>query len=615
MRIVLEASLVVALIASAHAQGQRPFGSSFGVPGTNATFDYIVVGGGTAGLTLATRLAEQQNGSVAVIEAGGFYEVNNGNLSQVPASASTYSGPSPSDWQPLIDWGYVTTPQEGLYDAQVHYTRGKCLGGSSARNSMVFHRATKGAYQKWADAVNDDSFTFDNLLPFFEKSLHFTPPDQSLRLANATPWYDASVLGTGTGPLSVTYSHYAQAFTSWGLQGLNSAGLSMIPGFQSGSLLGLGYPLQTINASTMLRESSETAFLTRGLSHPNYQVYQSARAKRILFDGDRRATSVVVETEGFTYQLNATQEIILSAGTFGSPQLLMVSGVGPAAILNPLGIPVVADRAGVGQNLQDQLRSTVVHPVNVVTASAMNSPEAQAQAARQFDELAAGPYTSPGNDALAWEKIPDDLRAQFSNDTQEVLAQYPSDWPEIEYVLGASYIGGMEDATQEPDDGLNYASIGFAIGAPQSRGNLTITSGDAAVPPLINPNWLTESADIEVMVAGVKRARQFWQSSGLSPVVIGPEAFPGDSVETDREIEASIRRNAMSVSHASCTCAMGTPDDPMAVVDTQGRVYGVQGLRVVDASIFPLLPPGHPQATIYALAEKIACDITGHCDK
>ncbi|GLA66374.1 hypothetical protein AtubIFM54640_008581 [Aspergillus tubingensis] len=613
MRIVLKASLGAVLIASAHALGQRPLGSSFGVPGTNATFDYIVVGGGTAGLTLATRLAEQQNGSVAVIEAGGFYEIDNGNLSQVPASAGEYSGPSPSDWQPLIDWGYVTTPQEGLYDAQVHYPQGKCLGGGSARNRMVFHRGTKGAYQKWADAVNDDSFTFDNLLPFFEKSLHFTPPDQSLRLANTTPWYDASVLGTGAGPLSVTYSHYAQAFTSWALQGVKSVGLSMIPGFQSGSLLGSGYTLLTINASTMLRESSETAFLRSALSRPNYQVYQSTRATRILFDGGQRATAVMVETGGFTYQLNATKEIILSAGAFGSPQLLMVSGVGPAEVLSPLGIPVVADRAGVGQNLQDQVLSFVARPVNVVTESAMNSPDTQAEAAQQFDEMAAGPYTSPGIEALAWEKIPHDLRVQLSNDTREFLDQYPSDWPEIEYVLMAGYRGGREDGIQEPDDDLNYASIVFGLAISQSRGNVTITSRDVAVPPLINPNWLTASADIEIMVAGLKRARQFWQTSGLNPVVIGPEAFPGDSVETDSEIEVTVRRNANSISHASCTCAMGTADDPMAVVDTQGRVFGVQGLRVGDASIFPLLPPGHPQATIYALAEKLACDITRQC--
>ncbi|PWY66518.1 alcohol oxidase [Aspergillus sclerotioniger CBS 115572] len=602
------------LVGRAGRDKPPPLGSSFGVPGKNTTFDYIVVGGGTAGLTLATRLAEQQAGSVAVVEAGGFYEIDNGNLSQVPASTNQFTGRSPTDWQPLIDWGTMTTPQAGTYGTQAHYARGKCLGGTSARNSMVYHRATRGAYQQWADLVRDDSFTFDNLLPFFEKSTRFTPPDMSLRFDNGTPWYDASVLGNGSNPLSVTYPHYVQAFSSWAIQGLEAIGISKIPGLQSGELLGQGYTLFTVNATTMLRDSSETAFLRRALDWPNYSVYHSTMAKRVLFTKDRQASAVVVETAGLSYQLNATKEVILSAGAFGSPQLLLVSGVGPAASLEGLGIPIVADRPGVGQNMHDHVYTAASHRVNVITASRMGDPEFAAQAAQEFDEQATGMYTSPSSDVMGWEKIPGDLRAQFSNQTLTTLAQMPADWPEVEYLFPSSYVGPQNVPSQEdPHDGYNYAAMSFALVAPQSRGNVTISSPDASVPPLVNPNWLTAPADMEVLVAAFKRARQLWNTSAMAPVKIGEEVYPGPQVQTDAEIEDSIRRNAMTVRHASSTCAMGRAEDPMAVVDTQARVLGVQGLRVIDASIFPFLPPGHPQSTVYAIAEKLACNITSAC--
>ncbi|RAK94979.1 GMC family oxidoreductase [Aspergillus ibericus CBS 121593] len=609
-------SVWAALAASASAVSDKPppLGTSFGVAGRNATFDYIVVGGGTAGLTLATRLAEQQTGSVAVIEAGGFYEIDNGNLSQVPASAGQFTGRSPTDWQPLIDWGTVTTPQAGTYGTQAHYARGKCLGGSSARHSMVYHRGTRGAYQQWADTVGDDSFTFDNLLPFFEKNTRFTPPDLSLRFDNATPTYDVSVLGNGSNALSVTYPHYVQAFTSWATQALEAIGISKIPGLQSGALLGQGYTLFSLNATTMLRESSETAYLRRALGHPNYMVYQSTMAKRILFNEDQQATGVLVETEGLSYQLNATQEIIISAGVFGSPQLLLVSGIGPAATLEGLGIPVVADRPGVGQNMHDHVYVGASHRVNVVTNSRMGDPVFAAQQAEEFNEEASGMLTSPGPDVLGWEKIPADLRAPFSAEGQTALAQVPDDWPEVEYLFPSSYVGPQNIPSQEdPHDGYNYAAISVALVTPQSRGTVTIASPDASMPPVVDPNWLTASADIEVLLAGFKRVRQLWNTDALTPLTIGEEAYPGPQVQTDAEIEDYIRRNAMTARHAACTCAMGRPEDPMAVVDTQARVLGVQGLRVVDASMFPLLPPGHPQATIYAIAEKLACNITSAC--
>ncbi|KAJ5205795.1 Glucose-methanol-choline oxidoreductase [Penicillium cf. griseofulvum] len=596
-----------------NAYARRMLGSSFGIP-KNQTFDYLVIGGGTAGLTIATRLAEQGAGSVAVIEAGGFYELNNGNLSQIPGQDAFYAGTDLDDWHPGIDWGFHTTPQAGAYNRVSHYARGKCLGGSSARNYMAYQRGTKAAHQQWADMVGDPSYSWDQFLPFFEKSLNYTPADDKLRGANASVVSDPTVLGTGDGPLSVTYPHYAQAFATWAKYAFMEIGLQVRSGFQSGALLGQSYGLYTINATTMHRDSSETSFLRKGLADPNLTVFQSALAKRIRFHG-KRAIGVDVETFGFPYTLSARKEIVLSAGALQSPQLLMVSGVGPAATLHAHDIPLVADRPGVGQNMQDHIIYAPSYRVNVITQSALLDPVFEAQANRDYNERAAGIYTNPTSDILAWEKIPEPKRSTWlSNHTRQVLAEYPDDWPEVEFLSMGGYFGYQKNYVRDnPSDGYNYASLAVSLCTPRSRGNITIASPDAAVPPIINPNWLTDSVDAELAVAAFKRTRDFFNTTAIQPILIGPEYFPGSQVATDEEILDHVRKSFDTIFHASCTCAMGRVNDPLAVVDSKARVIGIDALRVVDASALPFLPPGHPQSTLYALAEKIACDISGNC--
>lgn len=464
---------------------------------------------------------------------------------------------------------------------------------------MAYHRGNKAFYQQWADTVEDQSFAFDEFLPFFEKSLKFTPPDMDFRFKNGTPEYDPDVMGNGSGPLSVTFSHYVQAFATWATKGLEAIGIPFVKGFQSGNLLGQSYNMFTINATTMVRDSSETSFLRKGLEYSNYMVYQSTMAKRVVFDTNKRTTGVIVDTQGLLYQLSARKEIILSAGVFGSPQLLLVSGVGPAATLQSLGIPVIADRTGVGQNMEDHVYFGPSYRVNAPTMSALGYPEFAADAAKEFNENAAGMYTNPTADVFAWEKMPQRLRSQFSNHTLAALAGYPADWPEVEYISLSSYLGYQQiPAKADPHDGYNYATLAVALCSPFSRGNLTISSPDTAIQPVINPNWLTDPADIEVAIAGYKRVREFWKSKAMKAFVIGQEAFPGPQVQTDAQIEDIIRKSFNSVFHAACTCAMGKNDNPMAVVDTKARVIGVRGLRVVDAAAFPHLPPGHPQATV-----------------
>ena len=215
---------------------------------------------------------------------------------------------------------------------------------------MAYQQGSKGSYEQWANQVGDSDYTYENFLPFFKKSLNYTSPSNA-RAANATPDYDAASFGSGGGPLSVTFSNYANAMSSWVEKGLDAIGISPIQGFTSGQLNGSSYVLETIDYTKQTRESSETAFLRPAIKSTSLKVYPSTMAKRILFNSKKKAEGVLVSSDGSEYTLSAKKEVIVSAGAFQSPQLLMVSGVGPKATLKKHNIPVVADRPGVGQNM------------------------------------------------------------------------------------------------------------------------------------------------------------------------------------------------------------------------------------------------------------------------
>ncbi|KAK2603578.1 hypothetical protein QQS21_004258 [Conoideocrella luteorostrata] len=626
------ATVLASYLVSAHPK--ILLGSSFGVPGDNVTYDYVIIGGGTAGLTIATRLVEQKVGSVAVIEAGSFYEISNGNYSELPALGNTFAGKGKNDWQPLIDWGYQTTPQLGALNQSLHYARGKTFGGCSARNYMVYHRPPKGAHKRWADMVGDDAYSWDKFFPWYKKSVNFTAPNMNLRMANSTPEYVAADAADGQGHLSVTWPNYGQAFGTWATEAFKQVGLSVVQGFLSGKLLGQSWVSFTINPQTMHRESSETAFLRSSLGNPDYKLHPRTMVKKIIFKG-KRATGVLVDTEGFQYVLSARKEVILSAGTFGSPQILMVSGVGPARHLQSLNIPVVRDSPGVGKNMQDHVLYGVGYRVNAPTISSLQNPTYAAEQARLYQEQAAGMYTSPATDVLAWEKIPASLKQSWTNRSRDALATMPADWPEVEYIAIPALLGAQVNSRHtDPNDGFNYATLAIAVVAPQSRGTLSIASADTYDQPIINPGFLTNRADVDVAVAAVKRIRQVAATGVMQKNIIGDEYFPGKNVSTDAEIEHFVRSSFNTMWHAAGTCAMGRIGDPKAVVDSKGRVIGTEGLRVADASAFPFLVPGHLVSTVCksttalshdmfdkiltssldALAEKIACDIAGNCN-
>ncbi|KAJ5334398.1 Glucose-methanol-choline oxidoreductase [Penicillium brevicompactum] len=518
-------SLLVCCFFACLSEGKTRFRSHGRLAG-DATFDYVVVGGGTAGLTIASRLAEHQY-QVAVVEAGGYYEYMY-PLARVPGACSLGAGADVRTTTP-IDWGFMVHGAPGANFRDIHYPRGKCLGGSSASNFMIYQRPSKQSLEVWAELVNDSSYLFDNVLPYFKKTVSFSPPFGT-RFANATPLFNATSFDHDGQPVQVSYPKYATPFSTWVKRGMSEVGIEEVEDFNSGSLMGHQYCAMTIQQADASRSSSESAFLQTGFRFGSWTVYQFAMAKKIIFDANHRATGVVVE-QGNQFILSARREVIICAGAFQSPQLLMVSGLGPAEIIHAHGIDLVVDLPGVGQNMWDHVFFGPSYEVNVPTLGMLNNDLISMLVQVEMWLLGGnGILTNPSTDYIAFEKLPKASRSQFSDMNEQDLAWFPSDWPEVEYIAGSAFEGNFSDPYAEQPRNGKYATVAGVLVAPTSRGNITIRSADMADPPTINPNC-------------------------------------------------------------------------------RARVFGVTGLRVVDASSFPVLPPGHPQSTVYMLAEKIAADI------
>lgn len=473
--------------------------------------------------------------------------------------------------------------------------------------------------QKWADEVGDQSYTWDNFLPFYQKSCNYTPYDRALYNSTIFP-QPSDVFDSSGGPLAVSFSNYADPFGTWAQKGFNGVGMQTQDSLNTGVLNGSAYSTLSIDPRNGHRSSSESSFLQAALLNGTApMIYKNSLARQILFNGTT-ATGVLVTTAGsygispVNYTLTAAKEVIVSAGTFQSPQLLMVSGIGPQATLQQHGIQVIKNLAGVGQNMWDHVLFGANRRVNVQTASAsLNSPVVAAKLAAQFRANGSGPLAAFGAGYFGWEMLPQPYRSNLSSAAIAALATFPSDWPELEWLPISAYLGYQTNRqTQDPHDGYNYATINPGIIAPLSRGNVTISSADMADPPVLNPNWLSDPTDQEMAVQSFKRSREVWSVLASLNVTVGTaEYLPGLNVTSDADILAYIQASLMTIWHAAATCKMGSSNDSMAVIDSQARVYGTQNLRVVDASSFPFLPPGHPQSTIYALAEKITADIMG----
>jgi len=593
------------LLQQFYAPG-RLLGNSFGNPGINATYDYVIVGAGLAGALTASRIADAlPNMTVAVIEAGSFYEISNGNYSQIPYYSTKYVGPNPEDYQPLIDWGIFTEPIPGANGRRFHYAQGKTLGGSSARNQEIYHRATKGWYESFANLTGDPAYLWENMFPFMKKSFSFTLPDARFRAKNASNVnYTLSAFDAPGGPVHLSLPKYAQPISSYGPEGYAAAGISAANGFLDGNLLGYGYWPFTLRPEDSTRSSTESAFLSPTAAKTSLKIYQSCMVRKLLFDESKRAIGVNVTVAGMKpFIVHARKEVIVSSGFIHTPQLLMVSGIGPRGVLERHNINVLSELSGVGQNLRDTPAiGGVVHRTNVPGRSAWERQSSSFEAAvEQYLTNGSGPLSSPASDFAAWERFPDRFTTNMSQSTLNFLRNLPSDWPNVEYVLQASE-RILSSAQTASDTGV----IGTILTSTTSQGNVTIQSADNAVAPVVYVGWLDSLEDQELAVAAYRRARTI----AASISAFGEEIAPGANITTDAQILQYIRTKGMgAIHHGAATCAMGRDASIGAVVDSKARVFGVSGLRVVDASSLPFSAPGHTQGVTYAHAEKLAQDI------
>jgi choline dehydrogenase len=484
---------------------------------------------------------------------------------------------------------------------------------------MAYSHTTKGALAKWASDVGDTAYAYDNAQRLYRKSTHLRAPPNSLRFANATPQYDFTPDSpSAAGPLDLGYANYAQPWTTWVAKAMQATGIPNTVSFVNGKLMGSAWIMGTISPNGH-RASAAAAFATPFLSRPNLRILDQTLAERVLFDKTKKATGVRVSNATGAFTLTARKEVILAAGVFQTPQLLMLSGVGPKATLAKYAIPVVADRPGVGSNLQDHVYFGISYRVQVRTTSSLMYGTTAADAAAQWNANGTGLLSSPGGDYFGFEKLPASLRSPLSAATQAGLKTLPADWPELQYVSLPAFAGALESSSAgSPPDGYQYATLLAALVAPGSVGSVSISSANPKDQPVINPNWLTSQRDTDLAVAAFKRLRQILSSSVIKPVEIGPEYYPGAAanVQTDAQILQQVKRSFQTMFHGAATCKMGKSSDANAVVDASARVYGVTGrkspdphcsvdysltttpVRIVDASAFPFLPPGLPQSTV-----------------
>ena len=521
------------------------------------TFDYIVVGGGSAGSVMASRLSEDANISVALFEAGG-----NGDswLVKTPAAAVAMLPTS------INNYAFETVPQKGLNGRRGYQPRGKCLGGSSAINAMIYTRGHRSDYDHW-HSLGNLGWSYDEMLPYFKKSENNTALNDQYH--------------GNDGPLCVSNLQSHNPFQKIYLNAAKEAGFPITPDFNGAQQEGLGIYQVT-------HKNGERWSAARGYLHPhigkrkNLQVQTGVQVDRILFEG-KKAKGVAYTQDGKQRVMYANKEIILSAGAFHSPQLLMVSGVGPKDQLSQFGIPLVHDLPGVGQNLQD-------HP-DFIFGYAANSLDligiSVAGSIRIAREIAKYVSSREGMIATNFAEAGGFLKTDPNLDAPDV---------QLHFVVSL-----VEDHARKLHMAHGY-SCHVCVLRPKSRGQVSLSSNSMKDAPLIDPGFLSEEEDMETLVKGYKLTKQLMDAPSLASVTT-KNVFTPD-VKTDEDIRKIIRERADTVYHPVGTCKMG--NDAMAVVDANLKVHGIEGLRVVDGSIMPTLVGGNTNAPIIAIAEKAA---------
>jgi len=509
------------------------------------SFDFIVVGAGSAGSVVAERLSAGGRFSVLVLEAGGtdlrFYV-------QMPL------GYGKTFFDPAVNWNYKAEPDPGLAGNADHWPRGKILGGSSSINAMVWIRGAREDYDGWRDAGNP-GWGYDDLLPAF-KAIEDNQ-------AGANTWR-----GKG-GPVHVTdMSPAVHPLTHRYLEAGKQAGLPFNPDFNGENQEGVG--IYQISTKGGRRMSAARAFLRPAMKRKNVRVETGALATRILFEG-KRAVGVEYEQNGQRKQARAGREVILSGGSINSPQLLQLSGIGPGPLLQSLGIPVVHANANVGANLQDHVGINYTFKAKVPTLNSILRPWwGKALVGMRYLTTGTGPLSlSINNGGGFFRTDPTRERPNMQLYFQAFSTVIPR-------------VGERPLLTPDPWPGF---SIGLSNARPSSRGEIMIRSADPRQYPKIVANAYSTNHDVEEMLAAVKFVRKIAAQPAIAEV-IAEEVLPGPSVQSDTDLIDDFRRRSGTVYHPCSTCRMG-PDPATSVVDPRLKVHGIEGLRVIDASIFP----------------------------
>ena len=531
-------------------------------------FDYIIIGGGSAGCVLAARLSEDPKVQVALLEAG---TVDSSVLIHCPAGLALMARVGGDNWK------FETTPQPGLNGRKGYQPRGKVLGGSSSINAMIYVRGNRADYDHWAEQGNP-GWSYQDVLPYFKRSEH------NERFAAAgNGGQDNEFHGTG-GLLNVkdltSPNRFGPIFVAAGQQ----AGYRANDDFNGAEQEGVGrYQVTHKNGE---RYSAAKAYLKPAMQRPNLKVITEAHTTRILTEpaaNGPKAVGVEYRQGGTLHQIQCSREVLLCAGALQSPQVLMLSGIGPAAQLQQHGIAVVADVPGVGENLHDH--------VDVVLC--YNAPQV-----KDLFGVSPGGLWRALKGIFEWRKFRTGmLTTNFAEAGGFVKSAPAEPVPDLQYHF---VIGKLVDHGRKPTFGMGY-SCHVCLLQPKARGSVKLASSDPFAAPQIDPNFLGDPDDMKRLVRGFKQMRSMMAQPALAGYG-GTETDRSANAHTDAQIEDFIRNNADTIYHPVGSCRMG--NGPLDVVDAQLRVRGVRGLRVVDASVMPRVVSGNTNAPVIMMAEK-----------